>query len=76
MVTTLSAVPTLTMYVSGIMLFTEETLGEMRSREIDYLVGTPKGKLRVLEQQLLDNRRGGWCLVFGRWLPSIGCRHQ
>ena len=33
---------------------TEETLGEMRSRKIDYLVGTPKGKLRALEQQLLD----------------------
>ena len=29
MVTTLSAVPTLTMYVSGIMLFTEEILSKV-----------------------------------------------
>ena len=33
---------------------TEQTLLEMRNRGIDYLVGTPKGKLRAVEQQLLD----------------------
>ena len=33
---------------------TEQTLAEMRNRGIDYLVGTPKGKLRALERQLLD----------------------
>jgi transposase len=33
---------------------TEETLEEMRSRGIDYLVGTPKGRLTKLEQDLLE----------------------
>jgi hypothetical protein len=33
---------------------TERTLEKMRARGIDYLVGTPKGRLGKLEQQLLD----------------------
>jgi len=33
---------------------TEETLEEMRRRGIDYLVGTPKGRLSRLEKLLLD----------------------
>jgi len=33
---------------------TEETLKEMRESRIDYLVGTPKGRLDKLEKQLLD----------------------
>jgi hypothetical protein len=33
---------------------TEKTLEEMRSRGIHYLVGTPKGRLTKLEQDLLD----------------------
>jgi hypothetical protein len=33
---------------------TEETLGEMRQRGIDYLVGTPKGRLAGVHQKLLD----------------------
>jgi transposase len=33
---------------------TEETLKAMRSRDIDYLVGTPKGRLTKLEKELLD----------------------
>jgi len=33
---------------------TERTLERMRSRGIDYLVGTPKGRLGKLEQALLD----------------------
>lgn len=33
---------------------TEETLKEMRKREIQYLVGTPKGRLTKLEQELLE----------------------
>lgn len=33
---------------------TERTLEKMRARGIDYLVGTPKGRLTKLEQRLLD----------------------
>ena len=33
---------------------TEQTLERMRSRGIDYLVGTPKGRLTKLEQELLQ----------------------
>jgi transposase len=33
---------------------TEETLGEMRRDGVDYLVGTPKGKLLAVHQKLLD----------------------
>ncbi len=33
---------------------TEETLEEMRARDIQYLVGTPKGRLTKLEKDLLD----------------------
>ena len=33
---------------------TENTLEEMRSRGIDYLVGTPKGHLTRVEKQLLE----------------------
>ena len=33
---------------------TEHTLAEMRSRSVDYLVGTPKGRLTKLEQELLQ----------------------
>jgi len=33
---------------------TEQTLVEMRSRHINYLVGTPKGRLTRLERDLLD----------------------
>ena len=33
---------------------TEETLEEMRRRGIDYLVGTPKGRLSKLEKSLLE----------------------
>jgi hypothetical protein len=33
---------------------TEQTLAEMRSRGIAYLVGTPKGRLTKLEKDLLD----------------------
>jgi len=33
---------------------TEETLEEMRSRGIDYLVGTPKGRLTKMEKTLLE----------------------
>jgi len=33
---------------------TEETLKEMRARDIHYLVGTPKGRLTKLEKSLLD----------------------
>jgi transposase len=33
---------------------TEDTLRKMRSRGIDYLVGTPKGRLTQLEQTLLE----------------------
>lgn len=33
---------------------TEETLEEMRSRGIDYLVGTPKGRLTKMEKPLLE----------------------
>lgn len=33
---------------------TEETLEEMRERGIDYLVGTPKGRLTALEESLLE----------------------
>lgn len=33
---------------------TEETLQQMRQRGIDYLVGTPKGRLTKLEKALLD----------------------
>ena len=33
---------------------TEETLAKMRAREIDYLVGTPKGRLTQLEKGLLE----------------------
>ncbi len=32
---------------------TESTLGQMRDRQIDYLVGTPKGQLNAVEQKLL-----------------------
>ena len=33
---------------------TENTLEKMRSRGIDYLVGTPKGHLTRVEKQLLE----------------------
>ena len=33
---------------------TEETLEKMRSRGIEYLVGTPKGRLTHVEKPLLD----------------------
>ena len=33
---------------------TEQTLSAMRARGIDYLVGTPKGRLSAMEQKLLD----------------------
>ena len=33
---------------------TEETLAEMRQQGIDYLVGTPKGRLAAIHQKLLD----------------------
>ena len=33
---------------------TERTLERMRARGVDYLVGTPKGRLSKLEQRLLD----------------------
>lgn len=33
---------------------TEQTLEEMRNRKIDYLVGTPKGRLTRLEKSLLE----------------------
>ena len=33
---------------------TEETLSAMRSRGVDYLVGTPKGRLTKLEKDLLE----------------------
>ena len=33
---------------------TENTLEKMRSRGIDYLVGTPKGHLTNVEKQLLE----------------------
>jgi transposase len=33
---------------------TEETLEEMRARDVGYLVGTPKGRLSKLEQDLLS----------------------
>ncbi len=33
---------------------TEHTLAEMRARGVDYLVGTPKGRLTKLEQELLQ----------------------
>ncbi len=33
---------------------TEETLAGMRARGVDYLVGTPKGRLKKLEKQLLE----------------------
>ena len=33
---------------------TEKNLLDLRNRRIDYLVGTPKGKLRAVEQKLLD----------------------
>ena len=36
---------------------TEETLEEMRRRGIDYLVGTPKGRLSKLEKPLLEQSR-------------------
>ena len=39
---------------------TEETLGEMRAQGVDYLVGTPKGKLAAVHKKLLDQP---WALV-------------
>jgi transposase len=33
---------------------TEETLSEMRRQGVDYLVGTPKGRLPAIHQKLLD----------------------
>jgi transposase len=39
---------------------TEETLGEMRQEGVDYLVGTPKGKLAAVHQKLLAQP---WAIV-------------
>jgi transposase len=33
---------------------TEKTLEEMRSQSVDYLVGTPKGRLQAVHKKLLD----------------------
>ena len=37
---------------------TEETLGEMRAQGVDYLVGTPKGKLAAIHKKLLRSALG------------------
>ena len=39
---------------------TQQTLSEMRQQGIDYLVGTPKGKLQAIHKKLLDKP---WALV-------------
>jgi hypothetical protein len=39
---------------------TEETIGEMRKQGVDYLVGTPKGKLQAIHTKLLSQP---WAIV-------------
>ncbi len=71
MVTTLSAVPTLTMYVSGIMLFTEEIL----SKVVD---GSKSGGLFFNSIFELDSRQylGDQFRAVESLKASLGAHHR